>query len=99
MNHFQRLSNPVAESGRRSYSVRYVHKVSSRSTDTGPDVVLGPSDLVDKNALGAALRRQGALISGGRVREFRVEGNGRVVAFPIVPHLTTYWHSIIMEPR
>jgi hypothetical protein len=80
------------------YSVRFVHKVSSRPQDAdGTHVWLTPADLANKNALAKALRDQRALVPGARVREYRVQGNGAcVVAFPVLPGLTTYWHSLLL---
>lgn len=36
-------------------------------------------------------------MAGARIRHFRVEGE-KVVVFPSVPEMTTYWHAIILEP-
>lgn len=82
-----------------TYVVRYVHKISPSEKDRGPDVALIGPDLVSPTKLAAALRRQGALGAGGRVRDFRVETGGRIVAFPSMPGMSTYWHSIVMEPK
>ena len=82
---------------RTEYTVRYVHKISPRPSDVGKNVFLTPADLASKNALAAALRKEGVLLPGARVREYRVEGGGAcIVAFPVLPGLTTYWHSLIL---
>jgi hypothetical protein len=78
----------------RRYRVRFVHKISPKSEDYGKDVYLTSDDLKSASTLAAALRATGALVPGQRLREFRVERDGRVVAFP----LTGIWHSIILEP-
>ena len=81
------------------YTTRFVHKISPSPNDFGKDVELSESDLASKKTLGVALRKAGILMSGGQVREQRVEHSGRVVAFPSVPGLSTYWHSIILTPK
>jgi len=78
--------------------VRYVHKISPSDKDVAGPIHLSAGDFKDKKTLGAALRRQRILMSGGSVQQFRLEASGRVVAFPSVPGLTTYWHSIILTP-
>lgn len=80
------------------YSVRYTHKISSSPNDRGPDVLLLALDITSRTALGAALRKQGALSDGASIREFRREPDGRIVAFPRKPGSTTYWHAIVMTP-
>jgi hypothetical protein len=77
------------------YSVRFVHKISPRDTDTRPDVELADGAFADRKALGAALRKAGVLSAGCRVTEFRVEGD-RVIVFPKTPGFTTDWHSVIL---
>ena len=83
----------------QNYSVRYVDKFLPSSKDIGGDISLAPSDLTDPAKLAKAMRKGGALGAGGRVRQFRVEAGGRVVAFPTMPGMTTYWHSIILTPK
>ncbi|MFI5298182.1 MAG: hypothetical protein ACHREM_08800 [Polyangiales bacterium] len=78
----------------RRYRVRFVHKISPKSDDYGKDVYLTREDLKSTTTLAASLRSTGALLPGQRLRESRVERDGRVVAFP----LTGIWHSIILEP-
>lgn len=82
-----------------TYAVRYVHKIKPLDTDVGPDMTLTGSDASDSKTLGAALRKAGVLISGGRVRSFRVEPDSKIVVFPSCPGLTTYWHAIILTPK
>lgn len=77
------------------WSVRYVHKVSSSSKDVGPTVELSDNAFSNRNTLAAALRKKHVLMAGARVRDFRVEAN-RVVVFPSMPGMTTYWHSVIL---
>ncbi len=78
------------------YSVRYIHKIAPRATDVGPDVEINNNAFSNRNALGKALRTVGVMTSGGRVTSFRVEGP-KVVIFPSMPGLTTYWHAIVLE--
>ena len=80
------------------YMVRYVHKISPSDKDVAGPIHLGAGDLKDKKALGVALRKAHILMQGGSVRSFRIEGGGKVVAFPSVPGLTTYWHAIVLTP-
>lgn len=74
------------------YQTRYVHKISPQDTDVGPSIEVAPTDLMDRRALGAALRRAKILTSGDKIRDFRVE-NDRVVVFP----QASIWHSIILH--
>lgn len=78
------------------FSVRYVHKVAPRPGDQHPDIYLAGGCFSDSKTLGKALRNSGVLMVGARVMSFRVEGS-KVVVFPKVPGLTTYWHSVILE--
>lgn len=80
------------------YSVRYVHKISPSSKDTGPDVVIPDGAFSNKNTLARALRNVKVLGAGARIRTFRVEGN-QVIVFPMMPGLTTYWHSVILTKK
>lgn len=80
----------------KSWRVRYVHKVSPRETDVLPHALpLPESAFADSKALGKALRGAKILMPGARVRSFRVKGD-RVVVFPTMPGMTTYWHAIIL---
>ena len=86
------LSSPTG-----TYSIRYVHKISPRDTDVGPTVRISSADLASKSGLARTLREQKAIGAGARVRDFRVEdGGARIVVFPTMPGMTTYWHSIIL---
>lgn len=76
------------------YSVRYVHKISPRDTDTAKSIVLSDDDIGSKNALGAALRREKIIHKGERLRLSRVEKDGKVIAWPAA----SIWWSIIMTP-
>jgi hypothetical protein len=79
------------------YMARYVHKISPRDTDVeGPFTIPGNA-FSDRKTLGAALRKAKVISSGASVRSFRVEGE-KIVVFPTMPGLTTYWHSIILTP-
>lgn len=90
-----------------TYSVRYVHKVAPSEKDVGPDVTLDVDRLgrvaafvvADRRQLGADLRRLGVLLPGARIREWRREATGRIVVFPALPGLSTYWHSVILTPK
>ena len=78
-----------------TYSVRFVHKISPRDTDTAA-VDLPDGAFSDRNTLGKALRAANVLSSGHRVRTFRVEGD-RVIAFP--SGSCNVWHSIILQAQ
>ena len=75
------------------YTTRYVHKISPRDTDTGPvdDLDEVPDD---NRECGRLLRKNGLLARGERVTGFRIEADGRLVAFPAA----SIWHSIILTP-
>jgi len=79
----------------RFFSVKYVHKVSPSDNDVGPDVVIPGGAFSDSRKLGQALRTLGVLARGARVRSFRAEGD-KVVVFPSMPGLTTYWHAVVL---
>ena len=90
---------PLAVKSTR-YSTEYVHKISNaRGRTLGPHVQLSPSDLHSTGALASALRKAKVLVQRGRIREMRREAGGRIVVFPTVPEMTTYWHSIILTPQ
>jgi hypothetical protein len=77
------------------YSSRYVHKISPKPTDVGPEVSLTEKDTRDRKALGKALREQRVLSRGERIQQYRVEPGG-VVIFPEA----SIWHAIVLEtPR
>jgi hypothetical protein len=76
------------------YRTRYVHKISPRKGDVGADAVLSPARLKDERYVGSTLRDQRILGKGERVREYRVESDGRIVVFP----MSGVWHSIILTP-
>jgi hypothetical protein len=84
-----------SECCRRSYSVSFVHKIASLPTDVGPDVSLPPLPLENKRELGRILRDAGVLAPGARVQDVRSDGD-RVMIFPTLPGVTTYWHSVIL---
>jgi hypothetical protein len=77
------------------YSVRYVHKVAPSEKDVGPDVVVPAGAFADSRKLGQALRTLGVLLPGARVRSFRTDGD-KVVVFPVLPGLSTYWHAVVL---
>jgi hypothetical protein len=72
-----------------------VHKISPSAKDTGPDVEISDNAWSNRNTLAKALRKARVLDPGARVRSFRVEGD-KVVVFPSIPGMTTYWHSVIL---
>lgn len=76
-------------------SVRYVHKISPSAKDVHPDVEINADAFSNSKTLAKALRKAGVLGTGARIRNFRVEGD-KVVVFPTMPGLTTYWHSVIL---
>lgn len=80
------------------YSVRYVHKVATSSHNPGGEVDISDNAFSNRNTLAKALRDNSVLVPGTRVREFRVEGD-RVVVFPTLPGLSTYWHSVILTAK
>lgn len=75
------------------WSVRYVHKISPKPGDTGPDVFLEWESAEGLKHLGARLRSARVLFSGYRLKEARKERPDRIVAFPA----GSIWHSIILE--
>lgn len=77
------------------WMVRYVHKISPRDSDVKGPVTIPAGAFADRKKLGAALRKAGVLDPGAQVRNFRTEGD-KVVVFPSMPGMTTYWHSIIL---
>jgi hypothetical protein len=80
------------------YSVRYIHAISPRPTDVGPDVELTKEDLTDARSLAKALREAHVLCAGSRLREYREEGHVAVGTLRIVafPDRSAGWHSIIL---
>ena len=76
------------------YAVRYVHKISPRDTDTAGPITLNDGDLASKTVLAAALRKQRILSRGDQLNSFRVDPDGKIVAFP----KASVWWSIIMTP-
>jgi hypothetical protein len=78
------------------YSVRYVHKISPRDTDVGPNIQLPDGCFSDRKLLGKSLRDRKIMMCCASVRTFRVEGD-KVIVFPQCPGLTTYWHSIVLS--
>jgi hypothetical protein len=80
------------------YRTRYVDQIKPLDTDVGPVVDLTADDTLNNKSLGKALRKCRILMSGGRIRGFRVENDGRkIVAFPSVPGMSTYWYAIVLE--
>ena len=75
------------------YTTRYVHKISPQPGDTGPAVDLDEPPTSNADC-GRLLRKHGLLARGERVTSFRVEADGRIVAFPAA----SVWHSIILTP-
>src|ERR1019366_1500032 len=79
----------------REFAERYVHKIAPSDKDRAKPVWIRDNAFSNRNTLGKALRDAGILSTGGRIVDFRVEGD-KVVAFPAVPGLTTYRHSIVL---
>jgi hypothetical protein len=77
------------------WMVRYVHKISPSEKDVMGPVHIPGGAFADRKTLGAALRKVKVLDAGASVRSFRTEGN-KVVVFPSMPGLTTYWHAIVL---
>lgn len=82
-----------------TYKTKYTHKFRPSDRDVGPDIKLGAEDLTSPAKLAAALRKGHVLGTGGRIRQFRTEAGGKIVAFPSMPGMTTYWHAITLEPK
>lgn len=78
--------------------VRYVHKISPSDKDVAGPIHLSAGDLASKKTLGAALRKQRILMNGASIRSFRTEAGGKIVTFPSMPGMTTYWHAIVLTP-
>jgi hypothetical protein len=76
------------------YTVQYVHKVGGLQNGTHNVEYLN-QDLTDRvkdgdrTGLAALLRSLEVLAQGARVREMRVETDGRIVVFPTLPGMTT----------
>lgn len=85
-------------SGDHVWSVRYVHKISPRATDTGKDVIIPGSAFSDRKKLNRALLDLGVLDKGARIRSYRVEGD-EVIIFPMMPGMTTYWHAVVLKDQ
>ncbi len=80
------------------YEVRYVHKISPSHKDSSVrelHVELLPS--MTCKEVGSVLRSVGILNAGDSVREYRVETDGRIVAFPRAGNGRCVWHSIVMR--
>lgn len=77
-----------------TYASRFVHKISPKDTDTGPEVTLDTAGL-DRSKLGRVLREARILIKGQRVAHYRIESDGRIVCFP----MASIWWSIILTPK
>lgn len=83
------------------YSVRYVHAISPSTKDVGGDIILPAGAFSNKNTLAKALRNRAVLLIGGKIRDFRVEGD-KVIVFPGKNStggpgsLSSNWHSIIL---
>lgn len=81
--------------GSDEWMVRFVHKISPSDKDVMGPVHIPASAFSDRKTLGVALRKVKVLGAGGSIRSFRTEGD-KVVVFPTMPGLTTYWHAIIL---
>lgn len=83
------------------YSVRYVHAISPSMKDTGGDIILPAGAFSNSSTLAKALRKADVLLSGGRIKNFRVEGE-KVIVFPGKNStggpgsLSSNWHSIVL---
>jgi hypothetical protein len=80
------------------WAIRYVHKIAPSDKDVASPVELPEGCFADRRKLGKALRDARVLNVGARVDSFRVEAD-RVVVFPTMPGLTTYWHSVILTAQ
>ena len=78
-----------------TFHARYVHKIAPKDTDVSGPHTIPDGAWSDSKTLGKALRCAKVLLPGARVRSFRVEGN-KVVVFPTLPGLSTYWHAIVL---
>ena len=84
------------------YSVRFVHKIAPKYSDTGYPVEISDAPQVSprldakaRNALARILRNSLNLLQGQRLNEVRVYSDGRIVCFPSA----SIWHSIILIPE
>jgi len=77
------------------FKSRYVHAISPRPNDYGPEIEVTESDLRDKKALGKKLLEARILSRGDRVVDYRKEPGG-VVVFP-GPRVGGMWHAIVLE--
>lgn len=73
--------------------VKFIHKISPRDTDVFSGIEIPDNAWADKKTLAKAMRNKGLLVTGQRLRSFRVEGN-RVITFP---QRSSCWHCIILE--
>lgn len=86
------------------YTTRYVHCISPKGTDTGPDAEIPDGFVFEpgRSALrqiAALLRGAKVLMKGSLVREFRREASGRIVVFPSNHTMDRIWHSVILTPK
>jgi hypothetical protein len=85
--------------GTQVYTSEFVHKVSNKGGYVkGNPVALGYEELHDKAKLNKALILARIQSEGARIRDFRIEANGRIVVFPTMPGMSTYWHAIRLNP-
>jgi hypothetical protein len=74
------------------FLVRYVHKIAPRDSDVSVAEIPNGA-WSNRNLLAKALRDARILPSGGRLREFRVEGE-KVIAFP----MASIWRAFVLTP-
>jgi hypothetical protein len=88
-------------SSTHTYAVSYVHQISPRQTEAGPEVDLSGSLFSDsgmyaRGFLTRALIEKGVLEKGARVASFRVEGD-EIIVYPKTPGQTTYQHAVVLK--
>jgi hypothetical protein len=85
------------------YRARSIHKIAPRPDDWYDGMVeieITPQTPRIATWLARILRDAKILMSGQRLRSWRVEKDGRIVAFPMNWNgLTCMPHSIILEPQ
>ena len=93
--------------GGQVYTSEFIHKISNPRNEDGTfkhdqggnSVCLDYAETHDKKLLNKALLLARIQNAGGRIDQFRIEANGRIVVFPSMPGMTTYHHSIILTPK
>ena len=78
------------------YATHFIHKIATQSQNFGGDICLTGEETRCPKLLGKALREQGILGKGERVREYRMCHEGSLVVFP---PSKSVWHAIRLSPK